>query len=308
MASFYVAKPASRGSSMLAIKGALLPQLRPLLFFMPAFALVAAVSFLPLGYAIVQSFFRADYLELGTFTGLTNYADFLFTDSGLAAITNSLYYTAGSVAVAVPLGFILAICLNQQIPLRGFFRTILIVPWLVSSLASALLWLWILNADFGPLAYVFQSFGAKMPAVLSNEHTAMPFVILANSWSAYPLVMLFVLAALQTVPNDLLEAARIDGASAWNRFWYIIFPLIKDTTLVALVLTTLHAFKNVELILVMTGGGPLGQTQTMAFKVFQEGFRFYRTGIAAAGAVSIFFVNIAFTLAFIRVLRHEQDI
>ena len=307
MVSLDVTKPAPHAASMLPMMEALRPQLRPLLFFMPAFALVAAVSFLPLGYAIVQSFFHADYLELGTFTGLSNYADFLFTESGFAAIINSLYYTAGSVVVAVPLGFVLAICLNQPIPFRGFFRTILIVPWLVSSLASALLWLWILNADFGPLAYIFQSFGAKMPAVLSNEHTAMPFVILANSWSAYPLVMLFVLAALQTVPNELLEAARIDGASGWDRFWYVIFPLIKDTTLVALVLTTLHAFKNVELILVMTGGGPLGQTQTMAFKVFQEGFRFYRTGIAAAGAVSIFVVNIAFTMAFIRVLRHEHD-
>jgi ABC-type sugar transport system permease subunit len=305
MASLAISKPAPRFGSMQPIMEALRPQLRPLAFLMPAFVLVAAVSFLPLGYAIVQSFFRADYLELGTFTGLRNYADFLFTQSGIEAIVNSLYYTAGSVAVAVPLGFILAICLNQPIPLRGFFRTILIVPWLVSSLASALLWLWILNADFGPLAYIVQSFGGKMPAVLSNEHTAMPFVILANSWSAYPLIMLFVLAALQTVPNELLEAARIDGASAWHRFWYIVFPLIKDTTLVALVLTTLHAFKNVELILVMTGGGPLGETQTMAFKVFQEGFRFYRTGIAAAGAVTIFLVNIAFTMAFIRVLRHD---
>jgi multiple sugar transport system permease protein len=119
--------------------------------------------------------------------------------------------------------------------------------------------------------------------------------------------MVFVLAALQTVPTDLIEAARIDGASGWDRFWHVTFPLIRNTALVALVLTSLHAFKNVELILVMTGGGPLGETQTMAFKVFQEGFRFYRTGIAAAGAVSIFVINIAFTLAFVKVLRHDQD-
>jgi multiple sugar transport system permease protein len=209
--------------------------------------------------------------------------------------------------VAVPLGFVLAICLNQAIPFRGFFRTVLILPWLVSSLASALLWLWILNADFGPLAFIVESLGGKMPAVLSNERLAMPFVILANAWTAYPLIMVFVLAALQTVPSDLIEAARIDGASAWNRFWYVVFPQIKNTTLVALVLTTLHAFKNVELILVLTGGGPMGATQTMAFKVFQEGFRFYRTGIAAAGAVTIFAINIMFTMAFIRVLRNDHN-
>ena len=282
-------------------------RLRPFLFFMPAFALVAAVSFVPLGYAIVQSFFKADYLELGTFNGLSNYAVFLFTESGLVAIRNSLVYTVGTLVVAMPLGFALALCLNQSIPFRGFFRTVLILPWLVSSLASALLWLWILNADFGPLSYLLETVGIRMPPVLSNESLAMPFVVLANAWTAYPLIMVFVLAALQTVPNELMEAARIDGAGGWNRFWHVTFPLIRNTTLVALVLTSLHAFKNVELILVMTGGGPLGATQTMAFKVFQEGFRFYRTGIAAAGAVSIFFINIVFTLAFIRVLRHDQD-
>lgn len=281
--------------------------LRPLLFFMPAFILVAAVSFLPLGYAIVQSFFKADYLELGTFNGLANYADFLLTESGLAAIRNSLYYTAGTVALAMPLGFLVAISLNQDIPFRGLLRTILIFPWLVSSLASALLWLWILNAEFGPIAYLFESAGLRMPAVLNHPQWAMPAVILANAWASYPLIMVLVLAALQTVPAELLEAARIDGASAWGRFRHVVFPMIKNTTLVALVLTTLHAFKNVELILVMTGGGPLGETQTMAFKVFQEGFRFYRTGIAAAGAVTIFLVNIAFTLAFVRVLRNDQS-
>lgn len=280
---------------------------RPLLFFLPAFVLVALVSFLPLGYAIVQSFFKADYLNLGVFNGLNNYAEFLFTASGIAAVRNSLYYTAGSVAVAMPLGFILALCLNQPVPFRSLFRTVLILPWLVSSLASALLWLWILNSDLGPLSYVLGTLGVKMPSVLSSEHLAMPFVILANAWTGYPLIMVFVLAALQTVPADLSEAARIDGASGWDRFWYVTFPLIRNTTLVALVLTSLHAFKNVELILVMTGGGPLGATQTMAFKVFQEGFRFYRTGIAAAGAVSIFVINIAFTLAFVRVLRNDHE-
>ena len=119
--------------------------------------------------------------------------------------------------------------------------------------------------------------------------------------------MVFVLSALQTIPIEIYEAAKIDGAKSWKQFTLITFPLIRSTTLVTLVLTTLHCFNNVTIVLIMTGGGPVEATEVMALRVFEEGFKFNRLGIATAGAVIIFMINILFTIAYMRVLKQENS-
>src|SRR5262249_21343780 len=134
---------------------------------------------------------------------------------------------------------------------------------------------------------------------------AMPALILCNAWGSYPLVMVFVLSALQTIPRELHESARMDGAGGWQRFRFITFPLVRNTTLITLVLTTLHAFNGVTIVLIMTGGGPVDTTDVMALRVFEEGLKYNRMGIATAGAVVIFAINIAFTIGYMRVLRGE---
>ena len=280
--------------------------LLPYGFFLPAFLLVAAVSFVPLGYAIQQSFHAADYMGMGRFVGLQNYSRFLGDGQGWRNLWQAFVFVAGSVAIALPLGFALACALNRPIRFRGLFRTILILPWLVSNLVVALLWAWMLNAQFGPVAYLVSQLGGTLPNAVTSPALAMPALIIANVWHSYPLVMIFVLAALQTVPAELYEAARIDGASAWNRFKLITLPMVRNTTLVVLVLTTLHTFNNVTMVFIMTGGGPVGVTETLALRVFLEEFKYYQTGIASAAAVIIFALNLLFSLVYIRVLRGEN--
>jgi ABC-type sugar transport system permease subunit len=280
--------------------------LLPYYFFMPAFILVAAISFLPLGYAVVQSLFRSDYLELGKFVGLGNYYDYLVGQDGLWSVWNSLVYVLASVAIAVPFGFACGLVLNRPIPFRGLLRTVLILPWLVSNLVCGLMWLWLVNPQFGIAGYVFRQLSLALPNMVTNPVAAMAAVVVATGWAQYPLVMVFMLAALQTVPQELVEAAQIDGASTWQRFRHITVPMVRNTLMLALILSSLHCFKNVEIILVMTGGGPNGATETMALRVFLEGFRFFRMGIGSAGAVMIFLLNLMFTFAFMRVLRSEH--
>ncbi len=280
-------------------------RVHPYLLMAPALLLVAAVSFLPLGQAITQSLHRSNFLDLGEFVGLLNYQRFLFSEAGVARAWNSLVFVIGSLFVAMPLGFGLALLLNLPLRARWLLRTVLILPWLVSNTVAALLWAWLLSAHFGPIAPVFAMFGVVMPNPLTSETLAMPALILCNAWGAYPLIMVFVLAALQTIPSELQEAARIDGASSWQRFRYIVFPLVRNTTLVTLVLTTLHTFNGVSIVLIMTGGGPVGVTDVMALRVFEEGFKFYRMGLATAGAVVIFALSIVFTIVYMRVLRGD---
>jgi multiple sugar transport system permease protein len=274
-------------------------------FFYPAFLLVAAVSFLPLFYAIRQSVYSADYLELGDFVGLQNYTDLFNVGGGLWNLRSSFYFVGGTLALAIPLGVLLAVLLNRPILFRNFFRTILIFPWVVAQVVTGLLWMWLYDSRLGPLVDALGRLGITLPNPLTDVNLAMPSLIITNVWRSYPLVMVFTIAALQTVPVELTEAARIDVPSAWNRFWYVTFPLIKNTILVAVVLTTLHTFNTVTMVLVMTGGGPVDATQVLALRVFREGFQFYRMDIATTCAMVIFLLNIVFTLVFLRVLRRE---
>ena len=148
----------------------------------------------------------------------------------------------------------------------------------------------------------------RVPNPLTSFSLSMPALVVAHSWSSYPMIMVFTLAALQTVPNELIEAAHIDGANVWQRFAHVTFPYVKSTLFVALVLTTLNTFNHVTMVLVMTGGGPIGTTETMSLRVFLEAFKYYRMGTASAGAVVIFCVNVLFALVYARLLREENRV
>jgi ABC-type sugar transport system permease subunit len=274
-------------------------------FFYPAFILVAAVSFLPLFYAIRQSLHAADYLEIGQFVGVQNYVNLLWHGGGFADLGRSVIFVLGSLAITMPLGVSLALLLNQPIRFRTFFRSLLIVPWVVSQLVTGLLWMWLYEPRLGPLVGWMHAIGLS-GGVLTDSRWAMGALILTNTWHSYPLVMVFTLAALQTIPSDVREAAKIDGASPWARFWHVTLPLIRNTLLVTLVLTTLHTFNTVTTVLIMTGGGPAGTTDVLALRVFKEGFQFYRMEVASTAAVVIFLLNIAFSFAFIRVLKVDK--
>jgi multiple sugar transport system permease protein len=291
---------------MTAITRAHMRTLRPYLWLAPALALVVAVSFWPLGYALLQSLHRSDYLDLGTYVGLENFSRFMLSEAGLERAWNSFVLVVGTLAISMPLGFGLALLLDRPIPGRNIVRTILILPWLVSNTVAALLWAWLLNAQFGPIAQALSGIGIAMPNLLTNPIWAMPALIVCNAWGAFPLVMVFVLSALQTIPKEVNEAARMDGAKRWQRFRHITFPLVRNTTLVTLVLTTLHCFNGVTIVLIMTGGGPFGATDVMALRVFEEGFKFHRMGIATAGATIIFAINVFFTVTYMRLLKNEH--
>ena len=271
--------------------------------FLPAFVLVVIVSFVPFGYAIVQSFHEFDFLDMGAFNGIDNYWEFLSERSGIG---NTLVFVAGNLAVAVPIGVLLALALDRVDRFREIIRTILIVPWLVSSVVAARVWSWLLNGEVGPIAYFFDQFGIDMPSAATSPVLAMPTVILAHAWTAFPLVMVLTLAALQTIPKEVFEAARLDGAVGRRQLLHITLPLIRNTLLVLVVLTSINAFNHVTLIFVMTGGGPVDATNVLSLRVFEEGFRFYNLGVASAGAMVLFALNIVFTIAYVSVLRSDR--
>jgi multiple sugar transport system permease protein len=282
-------------------------KITPYLYMLPAVILVAAVSFFPLFYALRQSLYETHYLKLREFIGFQNYTKLFVQEAGFRFVTNSFIHVFGTLFLTLPIAFLLALLLNGEFRGRSFFRSALILPWTVSQLIGAFLWVWLLNPYYSPISYVlYSSFGIAMPNLPTSEAFAMPTLVHVTSWRYYPIALIFILASLQTIEPELHEAAKIDGASNWQRFRVITFPLIKNTVLVSVVLITLYVFNLVTVTLILTGGGPGNATRTLAFKAFEEGIKFWHIGFGAAIAAIIFFFNVIFSLVYLKLLKVES--
>ena len=275
------------------------------LLSLPAMLLVVLVSFLPIAYAFVVSLYQTRYMELRSFFWLGNYQRLFSEPAAQKDVFNSLVYAFGSLALAVPLGMVLAILLNQPIRFRAIYRVILIAPWVVSQTIVALLWSWLLNGNYGPLVDILGVLGLQRVDLLGSTETAMPAVIAANVWQSYPFALILILAALQTAPPELYEAVSIDGGNYWHGFRYVTFPFIRSTLLVVVIMLSLHYFNMVTLVLTMTAGGPVNATETVSLLAYKEAFMSWRIGVASAVGVVIFLVNMVLSLIYIRVLRRE---
>jgi ABC-type sugar transport system permease subunit len=278
----------------------------PYLFLLPSLALVGAIAFYPIYYAIDISLYETRFLQKTAFVGLDQYARLLRDAGFLRALSTSLKYALASLAFTIPIGMMFALLLNRPIRFRALFRTILIVPWTLSQAVTAMLWVWVLNPSYGPLKYLLDQAGIGQVVFLSNPDWALKIVVLVNTWMTYPLPTILFLAALQTVPKELYESARIDGSNAWSSFWRVTLPFMQNTVVATAIMLTLQFFNMVTLIYVMTGGGPLGSTQTLSLRVFLDGFYNFRLAGAAAVGMVIFFLNIVFSLSYIRVLRRSE--
>lgn len=275
-------------------------------FLLPAVLLVALVSFYPIAYAGYLSLFKTRFLERVAFTGLGNYHSLLVDPVAWHNLVLSLFYVFGSLGVVLPFGLGVAILLNQPVPFRSIFRTIIILPWAVSQTIIALLWGWILNPDFGPGIYLLEVLGFGKIALLSDPRFALLVLIGVNAWGSYPMAVTLLLAALQTIPPELVDASTVDGASRWQHFTRITLPLIRPTILVTTILLSLHNFNMVTLVFILTGGGPLASTEVLSLRAFNEAFQFWRVGYATTIGIMIFVFNIIFSLLYIRVLRQER--
>lgn len=278
---------------------------QPYTFMLPAIALIALVSIYPIVYAMYISLFRTHYLERVAFVGLGNYQRLLADPAAWRNLLLSLVYVFGSLALVLPFGLAVAILLNQPVRFRSAFRAAIILPWIVSQTIIALLWGWLLNPDFGPAIYLLQGLGIGKVALLSEPVFALPTVICINVWGSYPLAAILLLAALQTIPPDLLDAAQVDGVSGWQKFSRITLPLIRPTLLVVLILLSLLYFNMVTLLFTLTGGGPLGSTEVLSLRTFDEAFQFWRVGYAASFGMVIFAMNVGISLLYIRLLGQE---
>lgn len=282
-------------------------QLFPWLLMLPAVLLVLLVTFMPVLQAASLAVHETKFLEQGRFIGAANFTTLFGDPLTWKNISNAAVFTFGSLAFSLALALGLALLLNRPFRGRILFRTILILPWVISQVLTALLWRLMDTPLVGPVAYILGELTNSRVDILGDPNTAMAGVMVANIWRSFPYGMILVLAALQTIPSDLYEAANIDGAGRWSSFIHITFPTIRNTFLIVTIMYSVFFFNMAELPLILTGGGPVNVTDLPGLRVFREAFVLYKYGYASAIAMAMFVVNVIVSLAYIKVLRAEAQ-
>jgi multiple sugar transport system permease protein len=249
-------------------------------------------------YAVYLSFFLSfhewNILEPAKpFVGLDNYREVARDERFLGAIGHTGYFTGATVPLTMGIGLLLAMLLNTQIRALGLFRMLYYLPVITPLVVASIIWKWVYNADYGLMNYYLLQAGVIDEPLfwLSSKTLAMPAVILMNTWKGVGFSMIVYLAGLQAIPQELYEAAEVDGAGSFARFRRITLPLLAPTTFFLLIINVIGAMKAFTQIFVMTSGGPPGPggaTTTIVYYIYTQAFRFFRMGYASALAYALF--------------------
>ncbi len=263
----------------------------------PQMAVILVFFFWPAGQAIYQSLLLQDAFGSSTeFVGLDNFRRLFNDPSYLASFKTTAVFSALVAVAGLTIALLLAVMANRVVRGAAIYKTLLIWPYAVAPVVAGVLWVMMFASPYGTLAYALRELGLPWDHVLNSNH-AMALVVMAAVWKQISYNFLFFLAGLQSIPHSLIEAATIDGASPWRRFWTIVFPLLSPTTFFLLVINVVYAFFDTFAIIdAATHGGPGKDTSILVYKVYYDGFKALDTNGSAAQSVVLMVIVIALTV------------
>jgi len=272
-----------------------------LLFVAPNLILFGIFTYWPLVYSGYLSLTRWDMISpKKTWVGLNNYSFLLSDDSFRTVLKNTFVFAAGAVGGSLALGLLIALLLNQPLRLRDGARAVVFAPTLLSGAAISIVWVYIFDPRYGLMRQVLDPFGIPSPTWLRDPFWAMVAVIIVYIWKNVGFAAVIFLAGLQTIPKDLYEAAKVDGAGAFNRFRNVTLPMLSPISFFLLVTSILNTFQAFDIIQVMTAGGPVDATNTLIYYTYEQGFVAFNAGRAAAASMILFVVMLTVTLVQLR--------
>lgn len=276
------------------------------LFLSPAAILFLVFLAGPLLGAVALSFFRWDLLTPPEFAGFQNYKEVFSDTVALKAIWNTFVFAFWAVVLHLVLAMLLALAVNRAMPagLTYFLRTAYFFPFIISWAAVAIMWKYILDPNFGFLSYYLGELGIPAPNWLISRQWAMPALIFVDLWKTLGFTFIILLAGLQGVPKQLYEAAMVDGAGTFRKFWNITIPMLSPTLFFATVISFIGAFQIFEPMFIMTEGGPGNSTLSIVMHIYETGFRSFQMGSASVLALVVFLVIMAVTLVQFRLGRY----
>ncbi|SFJ14885.1 carbohydrate ABC transporter permease [Thermoflavimicrobium dichotomicum] len=290
-------------------------------FLTPVLVVMAVLVFYPLIKGISYSFTNMNQYNMGSkfidpsyeWVGLKNYKELfrsfiapksVFRD----VLIQTLIWTFVNVFFHFTIGLGLALLLHRKIKGRGIYRTLLMVPWAVPSFVGAFAWLWMYNDKYGFFNLMLKQMGLATIPWLGDSFWAMVSVIMVNVWIGVPFMIVTLLGGLQSIPDSLYEAARIDGASSWQQFRHITLPLLRPVAVTATTLGIIWTFNMFNIIYLVTAGGPIHSTEILVTYAYREAFRNWNLGLASTYGVVILSFLLVFTLIYRRVLKSNQEV
>jgi multiple sugar transport system permease protein len=277
------------------------------LYVLPAIVVMLIVIAYPVYYTIELSFYNTPpglQLRDKVFVGFDNYQIILESEVFWRVTQNTFIWTIVSTACAYVLGFGCALCLHQAFPGRSILRAILIIPWVISAVAASYIWKWIYHSNFGVIGAVMVELGLadRQPNFIDNVQTVLASLIVVNVWREFPFAMIMLAAGLQTVPDQLLRAAKVDGAGPWHTFWHVTFPHLRGVSIATILLLAVANFNSFIVTWIMTGGGPSNASHLWITHIYEVAFGRQRWGIAAAYSVILFIIVMSLGYFYVRAL------
>ena len=275
----------------------------------PSVALFAVLIAYPFAQALFLSVTRTHTIsQRSRFVGFDNYLAIATDAEFWSSLANTFIWTGGTLTLQIVLGVAVALVLHQRLPLRSLARALVLFPYLLPMVVAVLIWRWVFNDLYGILNHLFIGWGLIQRPIdwLGSMPNAMISLILVGAWKYFPFVVIAVLARLQTIPVALYEAAMMDGAGPWSRFWDITMPQLRSVLVVVTLLRAIWDFKEFDLIFLLTGGGPVSETQTLPLLVYKNAFALFNLGMASAVAVVMLAIMLAFMLLYLRVYGREE--
>lgn len=279
----------------------------PLVIYLAVFYLWPLVRSIDLSIHdyTVRAFVQGD----AAFVGLDNYLAVIASPTFGPALTNTAVFVAVSLVFQYTIGLGLAVFFRSHFPLNGVLRGLFLVPWLLPLIVSGSTWSWMLNSDNGIINSFLEAFGIGQINWLTSPDTAMIAVVIANIWLGIPFNLVILYSGLQNIPTELYEAASLDGAGPWRQFWSITVPLLRPVSAITLLLGLVYTLKVVDIIWIMTRGGPADTTTTLAIWSYREAFGTGQPDLSPAAAVGNILIVIAliFGFVYLRAQRRQEN-
>jgi len=282
--------------------------IEPALFITPAFLVLFVILIYPLGYSFWLSFHDWTLYNFRTsipFVGLENYIQLLTSGEFFHSVGITLGFMAGAITLEFILGMGLALLINHDLWGKGVIRSLILLPMMVTNVVIGLTWRLLFNYQFGIINYYLGVLGIAPVQWLSSPTMAMPSIIIVDVWNTTSFVTLMLLAGLQSLPDEPFEAARIDGASAWQSFRYLTLPLLRPTILVALLWRIIDTFRIFDVVYLLTAGGPARATETVSLFVYRNGFQLFNLGYASAASYLMILGMLIMAVIVTRFIRRE---
>ena len=276
------------------------------LFLTPAFVVFTVFTLFALAFVVYLTFHEWSIIEPEKpFVGLQNYKDLLEDERFRKSVVNTIYFTGAALPLGMVIGLSIALLLNQPLRGRGVFRTLYYLPAITPFVVAAIIWKWLYNGDYGLFNYYLLKTNVihEPLAWLSDQNLAMPSVVLMTVWTGVGFSMVVYLAGLQSIPEELYEAAKVDGAGPWARLRHITLPGLLPSTVFLAVIQIIFLMQVFTQIFVMTRGGPIDKTTTVLFYVYETAFGFYEMGYASTIAFALFLMLLVFTGLQLRMYR-----